>query len=157
FINENTGWTVGLKTTDTHGVRRYLKTTDGGDNWNTLILDSINVDLNESGKINFLDEQNGYLFFKHLLRTTNGGMSWEETDSATTRVCNTYFFHNKDTGWGAGSNGQLYRTNNGGAAWTQQITAPVGGPFSSVFFLNENTGWAVGSNGKLIKTGTGGY
>ncbi len=54
---------------------------------------------------------------------------------------NDAYFVNPDTGWIVNGDGQIYRTNNGGAAWQLQFVSGTA-HFRSVGFLNELEGWA---------------
>ena len=46
--------------------------------------------------------------------TSNGGTNWSIQASGTTSSLNSIFFINNLTGWAAGSNGIILKTNNGG-------------------------------------------
>ncbi len=54
-----------------------------------------------------------------------------------------------------GSNGNVYRSSNGGANWTE-ISTGISSQLSDIEFTDINTGYSAGSSGKIIKTTNGG-
>ena len=156
FINQTTGWSMGLYTSCTMSMRRIIKTTNRGLNWSIIRQDSASLGMVNMyfSQMRFFDTLNGYLLDGCLKRTTDGGYNWINTDSTSTRLSQGYFFVNNDTGWIVGHN-SIKRTDNGGINWSSQNTSSVA-TLNSVYFINKNTGWVVGSNGTILKTITGG-
>jgi photosystem II stability/assembly factor-like uncharacterized protein len=65
------------------------------------------------------------------------------------------FFVDEQSGWVAGAEGLLARTDDGGHTW--KITGtPTTNFLTSVFFINKQTGWAVGHNSTILYTKDGG-
>jgi photosystem II stability/assembly factor-like uncharacterized protein len=104
-----------------------------------------------------------------LIRTTDGGETW---DTCFTKI-NSHpwdiYFLNPDTGyvvWGwcdpcysdpAPAKGSfIYRTTNGGDSWTllMQDTTIIG--LYGISFTDDHTATAVGSSGKILHTADGG-
>ncbi|HEX9971472.1 MAG TPA: YCF48-related protein, partial [bacterium] len=94
-----------------------------------------------------------------ILRTTNGGDSWSQVSTTTTRDFYGMFFLNSKIGWVVGGatvvEGIVYKTTDGGINWVSQ-GKPANTPLMAVFFVDSNTGWAVGMDGVIIKTNNGG-
>lgn len=70
------------------------------------------------------------------------------------------FFLNENLGWAAnGYYASVYKTTDGGATWTQQLSNAMLGSnhyFRNIEFLNENVGFLGTLNGKFYKTIDGG-
>ena len=70
------------------------------------------------------------------------------------------FFLNENLGWAAnGYYASVYKTTDGGATWTQQLSNAILGSnhyFRNIEFLNENVGFLGTLNGKFYKTIDGG-
>ena len=103
----------------------------------------------------------GYTVGEHgtILKTTDGGISWNQQISGTNNSLNSVFFTSVDTGYIAGGySGELIlKTTNGGNSWeTQYIDSTLPSSLNSIFFLNSNLGFAVGYNGTILKTIDGG-
>ena len=54
-----------------------------------------------------------------------------------------------------GSDGRIYKTTNGGDAWTK-LTVPTTRNLRAIFFYDENHGFAVGDSGTILYTSDGG-
>jgi len=159
FLNSNTGYALGYKMTD-YGLRVFhlIKTTSGGADWEYIRLDSGYNFINFWGsKMRFLNENTGYLMgsnYRNLKKTTDGGFTWNHTDSIITNAKFDYTFINPDTGWIIGG-ASILRTNDGGQNWSAQNSGVTGG-LNSIYFVNENVGYIAGNNGLMLKTYTGG-
>jgi photosystem II stability/assembly factor-like uncharacterized protein len=161
FVNKDTGWICGLS-----NFGKIWRTTDGGQ--------SLQVEVNSGSssmdKIFFLKTRvNGEYWGwcsqgPIMRRTTNSGVNWVQI--ATQSAGNQIQFINKDTGWA--SNGNLYKSTNGGVNWViQQMpndTSFMDRGVSKFVFLNNNLGYGVGGNrvvnsliyGVIWKTTNGG-
>lgn len=148
FINSNTGYVI-------IGFRpdfRMLKTTNGGLNWSNTAL----VNCPEFINIKFFDGGIGYgagagTTPTVMSRTTNDGQTWSSTPIEMD--AGYLDFLNLNTGYIAGTNGNILKTTNGGINFVNQ-TAPNGNnsKLNKVKFLDENTGYIIGEKGLLIKT-----
>jgi photosystem II stability/assembly factor-like uncharacterized protein len=103
FINQNTGFTVGNN-------GKYLKTTDGGDNWVVSTLGS-----GDLRSIYFPDSLNGWIvgLAGRVYNTTNGGNNWTIQPNMGGNHMSVHFA-NIQTGWIATNLGDIYQTTNGG-------------------------------------------
>jgi photosystem II stability/assembly factor-like uncharacterized protein len=94
-----------------------------------------------SGDTGYVAGANG-----RILKTTNGGLSWDTQTSGTTIGLGSIRFTNDSTGYILGSANNLciiLKTTNGGLNWFQQFTGTT--PLWSIYFVDLNTGYGVGS------------
>jgi photosystem II stability/assembly factor-like uncharacterized protein len=91
-----------------------------------------------------------------ILKTSDGGNTWQTQISGTYLDLNSVFFIDSRTGWAVGGdfwNNVVLKTTDGGSNWqTQQIGSR--GPFFSVQFLDARNGWLGGES--TLKTTDGG-
>ena len=115
-----------------------------------------------------MDAQRGWVcgWGGTILRTVDGGQTWEAQASGTDVVLEDIFFADANRGWAVGgSSGVILATTNGGDTWVAQ-TSPVQVPLSQVFFVSPTHGWAVGGTiglgfppafvGHVLRTTNGG-
>ncbi len=146
-----------------------LKTTDGGLNWNSVPLPSINPvrDLAfvtaELGWVVTGDENN-YLSSGSVWQTTNGGAAWIEQPLGNSRARFGLSFVSSTEGWTCGAvngNWDIQATTNGGTSWMQQSGSGYGWLYD-IDFISPTLGWAIGVvyyptlSGMVITTGNGG-
>ncbi len=134
-----------------------FKTTDGGNNWSTSLIDNIYLT-----SIQFIDNNLGFSVGRDVIPinglikiTTNGGLNWvTKSIISGSGILEGICFANKDTGWVCSRDltaGGLWRTINGGNSWQKQLNESVRP--SKIFFANSNTGWVIGNAGQnLYKT-----
>lgn len=161
FLDENKGWAVG-------GRGALLSTDDGGNVWRSRtrpVEDTLR-------DVYFSDEQNGWLVCErsiydlktkdeprtYLLRTTDGGESWQKVNvigkDVDARLVRALFTDN-GRGWAFGEEGVLYTTRDGGANWERQ-RVPTRKLLLGGLFLNSNQGWLVGAGATILQTVDGG-
>ncbi len=161
FLDENRGWAVGGR-----GV--LLTTDDGGNVWRSrprVVEDALR-------DVYFSDEQNGWLVCErsiydlktkdeprtYLLRTTDGGESWQKVNvigkDVDARLVRALFTDN-GRGWAFGEEGVLYTTRDGGESWERQ-RVPTQNLLLGGWFLNSEQGWLVGAGATLLQTADGG-
>ena len=108
--------------------------------------------------IQFINDNIGYAAGDQILKTTNGGDSWELNSNIGAK---SIHFTNADTGWAVGKYypSSIYNTTNGGSTWNIQYTRNGFSP-KSVYFVNSEIGWVVGGGsmigGEILKTTNGG-
>jgi hypothetical protein len=93
--------------------------------------------------------------YGYILKTTDGGVSWNSQNSGTNQDITSIFFVDNQTGWVVGESGTIIKTTNGGENWFNQTSA-VNHHLSSVYFTDNQTGWVVGYSGSVMKTTNGG-
>jgi hypothetical protein len=106
--------------------------------------------------IHFIDENLGFgLANYHIVKTTDGGISWTEYNDGNYWILFDIFFVNANVGFACGSGGALLKTTDGGESWidlTQNF-----GTFTSVYFVDENNGYMCGDNCSFYQTSNGGH
>jgi photosystem II stability/assembly factor-like uncharacterized protein len=150
FINSDTGFAVG------NGI--LLKTFDGGLTWS-----SETYPFNLSS-IHFPNANYGYVVGDggKLLKTTDGGNTWNYMHSETTINLSGVFFTDSITGFIIGSAATLLKTTNGGMVNTKPVFLSNSSiniypnPSSDFISINNNSEHATlqlfDINGKLILT-----
>lgn len=89
-----------------------------------------------------------------ILKTTNGGTSWDIQLETTKRILAVHAFDGF-IAYAAGHNGAFYYTTSGGAAWTEANTGTTA-TLRAIHFVNQDVGYVAGDDGTLLKTTTGG-
>lgn len=157
FINSSVGWAVGGQYIDvlsgiTKGI--VLGTTDGGENWESLIQSSSLIIAAD-----FVDENEGWAVGRDgkIYHTTSAGAAWGTQDSPISGMLTDVCFVDESTGWIVSRDnwGEIIHTTNGGTTWVEQ-TNPSANPLHALFFINDQKGWAVGLDTTIIRTTNGG-
>lgn len=199
FLNESSGWAVGSGGT-------FLITSNGGKTWKQIGR----ITNDTLRDVYFFDERHGWLLcerdrytsgklsLSYLLKTEDGGATWErlDLDGVGDRLVR-FAFAKDGSGVAMGEGGAIWQLQGDGVSWirkelpirylildgqflTDSRSVLVGGGgtvliskekdewvpseqgpntksrLNSVFFLNENLGWTVGTNGQIYKTDNGG-
>jgi photosystem II stability/assembly factor-like uncharacterized protein len=165
FINPNIGWVVGGQTT-------VLATTNGGVSWNRLYgptpgssAPSQTIRLLDSFlSVYFINAGEGWAVGTAgiVYHTTDGGSTWQEQASGTTRQLNGVHFATRLIGWAAGttaldiggsygplgsSGPVIIKTMDGGRTWSAADNITGGTPnFNSIDFVDELHGMVVGES-----------
>ena len=90
-----------------------------------------------------------------ILRTTNGGATWEERESGTTLDIIAVDYVDVNTAVVVGRDGFIARTEDAGATWVHQSQS-TSLNFTGVHFLDALTGFVVGDGGITVRTTDGG-
>jgi photosystem II stability/assembly factor-like uncharacterized protein len=86
FLNEDVGYISGIK-------GKFFKTTNGGETWQDM---SLNTDY-QLYTVMFLNEQVGFIGkFNNLIKTTDGGLTWNSIDYAPVGVQKMFFISEND-------------------------------------------------------------
>ncbi len=134
FVNQNTGFGLYYKDTYSNDNATFLKSTNGGTNW-----DSTTLPYNKSKALYFADGNMGWIaggWYPDsimILRTTNGGNEWQIQKKGVNSITAMYFVNNL-TGWAVGYNGVILKTVTGGLTGVQNISSEV----PSAFSLSQN-------------------
>jgi photosystem II stability/assembly factor-like uncharacterized protein len=145
-------------TVNSEGV--IIKTTDGGETWNTIYPTSGTSPSFE--KIEFLTEDKGFAVGYNLfMKTEDGGATW--TDITVGTDVNLYLsltFFDENTGiTGVLINSapyfEMYRTTDGGETWNPTTSIDNVGSYS-VAYADETTLFSVGNNELISKSIDGG-
>ncbi len=127
FVNENTGYAC--------DEYKLFKTTNGGNNWNSLFTAYLYV-------IDFVDANTGYFGGEHsLYKTTNGGATITDITFANMPGKLTEIqFLDANTGFILGKYNTAWKTTNGGINWSL-ISGYGTGSHYCLKFCNENLGF----------------
>lgn len=91
-----------------------------------------------------------------LLKTSDGGHSWQQLKSQTRNSMLDIDFIDNQTGFAVGANGTLLKTTDGGKRWTALNVGTSEHLYAVDFPVDSNTGYIGGSNRTLLKTTDGG-
>ena len=151
-------------------------TTDGGVTWRRPLQDPDWDCGFRPDRVSFVDAQHGWLTdgSKVLLRTTDGGKSWQRSgtsDLPGASYSNWHSFVSDREGWRVtagwyelnpyyilGGN-YVSRTTDSGESWqvVDAVTVPTDGPYyRNLSFRDANEGWVVGEGGWMRYTPDGG-
>ena len=145
FLNERLGWALTYNVfPDSAGFQgtEILRTTNGGNNWNSSMFPDTNMFMKT---VFFIDSLKGFLggIAASIVMTTNAGVSWTYTDTDSSimfilPVFNIKFYNN-NLGYACGGfrdiAGITWVTTNGGFNWKGTVLAPE--PFFDLTILNN--------------------
>ncbi|MEZ5073016.1 MAG: YCF48-related protein [Bacteroidales bacterium] len=184
FVNAGTGWVAGQMSAGPESwAQVILHTTDGGQTWQQQYRFHSPVWMAEAQRIDalqFLDEDLGWAtghsidigeaMTSGLLRTRDGGATWEEMGAGITEgeLVDLHFLNASD-GWvlsaaqSVEGTIRLLKTDDGGDTWDWVDTGiegyvTIGYAVKSgrVVFRNSEEGWVLGAQCDLMKTVDGG-
>jgi len=106
--------------------------------------------------VKFINPEVGFILGRDglILKTTDGGNSWQEISSNTNNWLEDIFFIDGIKGWITGSNGTVLITSDGGDNWNN-INTSINTHLRSIYFLNDDFGWVSGDNA-IYRTTNGG-
>jgi photosystem II stability/assembly factor-like uncharacterized protein len=93
-----------------------------------------------------------------ILHNTDGGVTWSEQNSGTTKMLLSVYFTDFLHGWAVGQDQTVLYTSNMGETWND-LTIAGSHHYFSVYFTDYLNGWiagAAGSNGLVKKSTDGG-
>jgi photosystem II stability/assembly factor-like uncharacterized protein len=168
MVDAETGWGVTEK-------GRIVRTTDGGVHWQDLTPKyppPLALSAQQRAAADFLTSSIAWVAVSDadaattlLLRTANGGQTWQKADIPTATVTQITFITSQ-LGWmlakfpvaASAETIEIYRTADGGKSWVKVSVVlaastdapppghlPFGGTKTGLGFLNATTGWATGS------------
>ena len=162
MLNTNDGWALAASS--------ILKTTDGGVHWQDVT--PANAGLNSSARGQFMNAQYAWIAIGsayqqegsgiRVLRTTDGGTSWQQStiNDAFVSIVDVPHFLNANQGWlevsstpGAGSaKSDIWASNDGGQTWTQLSSNKTSnslnlGYVTGISFRDTQLGIATGNLG----------
>jgi photosystem II stability/assembly factor-like uncharacterized protein len=142
FIDKNNGFAAGRS-------RIIAKTTNGGNNWDTIRLNyPYSFDILS---IFFVDINNGFLSGQYgkIYKSSNAGGNWVSMNSNTQSDLYSIHFNNINTGYAVGDNGIILRTTNSGISWDSSFAPNY---LRSISLLKGDTSYCVGYHGTVIKS-----
>ena len=90
-----------------------------------------------------------------ILRTADGGRTWEVVPSGTSRALYSVVFTDGDHGWISGQDGLILHSTDGGQTWSSQDSGTNVYLFA-LDFVSEQEGWVVGDRATVLHTVDGG-
>ncbi|NOZ46249.1 MAG: T9SS type A sorting domain-containing protein [Chlorobi bacterium] len=150
FLDENNGW---VSSGTANGQNIVIKTTNGGDTWNTVVIDATTE--RYYNDIQFVDTNTGFAISSsgYVFRTTDGGENWEQSPYVWpdwinsgledySMKCKLHFF-DANTGFVARNDKSVMKITDFSnvEGWTK--TSSPGFNNGDMDFLNENVGWIV--------------
>ncbi len=101
---------------------------------------------NNLNNLFFLDSSLGWCVGQvgTIIKTSNGGVSWETQESNTDSDLNGIYFIDELNGWIVG-NGVILSTIDGGESWNSRLLNPAIN-FNSVYFIDKENGWCCGDS-----------
>jgi len=157
FVNQNKGWVVGSKGT-------FLTTENGGKSWGQ----SKKFTEDNIRDIYFSDEKNGWLLCErnvynlgsqppsYLMKTFDGGVSWEKNNFTEGRERIARIFFAKDgSGFAVGESGAFLALQNDKKTW-KKIALPAPYLMLGGKFTDNLHGSVVGGGGTIFFTEDGG-
>lgn len=144
FVDANKGIVVGWGS--------LLRTSNGGLTWTQA--SGINELLTGVSMVNGnIATATG--FGGVILRTTDGGITWNYQGSGTKAWLTGVSFIDANTGTVVGKEGTILRTTNGGATWIKQSSGTSNWLYR-VSFVDASNGTIIGDNGTILRTTNGG-
>jgi photosystem II stability/assembly factor-like uncharacterized protein len=148
FTDPDTGYASGM---DGWGDEVLYKTIDGGLSWTDIFYSG-------GSSMYFINASIGYIttWSGCIVKTLDGGASWELQCPENSGSLWPIFFTNKDTGYVAGEDGRILKTTDGGSNWLNIITDWSKYGLNSISFSGTKNGVAVGDYGRIVTTNDGG-
>jgi photosystem II stability/assembly factor-like uncharacterized protein len=131
----------------------FLKSTNGGKNWDTCTFNGFNI--NDYYKFfSFFNKSDGIIIdiSTNIYLTSDTGKTWVKRGNPS-KVVFDILFLSKDIGFIASKN-EIYNTSDGGKTWQKSYSSS--NYFYQIFFLNDKIGWIAGRKGQIIQTKDGG-
>jgi len=168
FINAHVGWVVSA-------YGKILKTTNGGLSWidqTSNALKAVSNGRAESKfyRLRFVNDRVGWILgytydgmksqkgspyeSTFLLRTPDGGVSWDRTDIKHLSAFPNIQFLDELNGW-LFEPKMILKTYDGGYSWVPQIISN-NSSINDLIFIDSKNGWAVDEHGKVFHTNDGG-
>jgi photosystem II stability/assembly factor-like uncharacterized protein len=142
FLDENNGWAVGLS-------ESIYKTTNGGADWEYLY--NVPGSSRTFYSVHFFNENTGYVSGGSsssgvVLKTVNGGLSWEEVATPAATSIPRIFFKDENNAWilsSASGNARIFKTTDAGSSWTAVLEHNTG-DLQDLHMLRSGHGVACG-------------
>jgi photosystem II stability/assembly factor-like uncharacterized protein len=148
FIDTNRGWAVGAKNNEwappeANSLGLILATSDGGRTWRRQLSPPV------------VQAWGPDVAGRTIIATPGGPWSDEYVGRLVKGLSSVYFVDAR-TGYAAGNDCNIVKTEDGGTTWKRQV-CPAGGSVNlrSIFFVDASRGWAVGDSVVMSTTNGG--
>lgn len=129
-----------------------LKTINGGKTWQTVFTWGNDEPFTD---MSFPTREIGYCAGDAIImKTINGGNTWLPINSPGYFIMRGIHFLNPDTGFVCGQGEEIWRTEDGGKNWTEQVSGSYW--LRRFSFPTADTGYCVGDGNTVYKTTDGG-
>jgi photosystem II stability/assembly factor-like uncharacterized protein len=132
FFDENTGYCISAG----YHKSLFLKTTDGGEHWDSSVYDN-----SYYSSLFFLNKNQGWIGGNSSVDSTkfaytsNGGLSWKNQCKLSSFSPNRIFFIDSLNGWATMDfDSRIYRTTTGGHTFVRNISNEI--PFKYKLYQN---------------------
>jgi photosystem II stability/assembly factor-like uncharacterized protein len=145
FFNPDTGYVV------TMGPSLAM-TTDAGMSWQPVAnnLSRYTGD-HLFNQLQFVNSSTGfYGNSEGVLKTTDGGHTWENVFSNKEGLVNLVKFFDIDTGY-CKTDQEIYKTTDGGQTWSRSCKLNAEDDILGMYFIDQNTGWACTNKGFVLR------
>ncbi|MGH1487682.1 MAG: YCF48-related protein [Cellvibrionaceae bacterium] len=108
--------------------------------------------------IQFVNDSLGFIVGDNgtILKTTNGGQTWQKIDTNTTRKLNAVTTDSSGQRiWAVGDSGTILYSSSNGDRWQQQNSG-VNNTFASVVWTSREQAWVAGLLGAILYTNDSG-
>lgn len=141
----------------------YFKTTNAGDTWQQVEINPSIEDFTVTA-VQYLDQDIGFVSGTvssisnsehYILKTVNGGNTWEQVYSHPFNSNRHIYFHNDSIGFAVGPHmywNMILRTADGGETWHETNMAIAALYLNSFVFSDDGTGLCVGDRGYILKS-----
>jgi len=175
FLDDYTGFIVGVKYVGPHLYGIVYKTDDGGQNWNLSYLSESSMVVNS---ISFVNDQNGFITgYSYgesgtnglMIKTVDAGINWESTQvNANIIEIDNIMFNQGDrkemiTGWATGKINigpsevsVILKSVDMGDTWNSVFINNDELNISDVSFYDYEYGISATDNGDILMTNNGG-
>ena len=153
FLDDKKGWIAGSR-----GV--FLTTEDGGRTWRQ----AAKFTEDKIRDVYFSDERNGWVLCErnvyslgnlppsYLMKTSDGGASWEKVEPGTGRArLSRLFFDKKGFGYAVGESGIFYSMSDDRTTW-KKSALPVGYLMTDGAFASDFRAVITGGGGTILFT-----
>lgn len=130
---------------------KIFKTIDGGATWIEKPVKNLPGNGGVYDRIFFIDDNTGWIKNTYLVKTTDGGESWNFQIHAGIL---SFHFYDPLNGWAVRGNAKPLKTSDGGKTWIEQVNISLG-TTRDVFFIDNLIGIIASSN-NLHQTSNGG-
>jgi photosystem II stability/assembly factor-like uncharacterized protein len=154
FINEATGYAVGLDTRPELLYGKIYMTTSFATSWVNVYSDQVTAEL--SPQIQFassIASRTAYAggYANGIIKSTDGGFTWTFVPvPGFTPPFTVKHFVNENTGFVKAGDGKILLTLDGGASWSAEFEGSE--QINDLYFVSNELGFAIGNNGKLLST-----
>lgn len=120
----------------TDSMNALIKSTDGGQHWNTLWegLDYLITD------VSFVDDTLGWMYGKDLFNTTDGGKTWTLVPYSSDLISDLFIINDRIF---LSVPSAILASSNSGAGW-EKLVVPDNHYGTQLLFIDENTGFVFG-------------